>query len=225
MEYSLRQRLQNPKLKLMEASVWHPFWGVFYRVAVEIGIYLYMPAANGAPGKLCFRNNHPRSSLTYTHGPTSYNFIGRICSRSGNLCAWKTHLRLSRPLFPPGPKSKPIIGNLFDLPTGGNEWVSYRRLSRESRSDIVYLNVLGNSILALNSYQAALYSSRPLLPMLKELEPEHDSLLFKSLLSPSTGAGAGILSLYRMKNLSWHTSELCNNASSPTTSFKRISAS
>ena len=65
--------------------------------------------------------------------------------------------------------------------------------------DIIYFNVLGNSILSVNSYQAAndllnkkgaIYSDRPRLPMVKELSV----LLYRrgfeiSLLSAWDGIG------------------------------------
>ncbi|OBZ79891.1 O-methylsterigmatocystin oxidoreductase [Grifola frondosa] len=84
----------------------------------------------------------------------------------------------SRLPYPPGPKRRVFVGNLHDLPRGGNEWLKYRDLSEKYGSDIIYLQVLGNSIMAINSVQAAndlldkkgaIYSDRPRLVMLKEL--------------------------------------------------------
>ncbi|KDQ25158.1 hypothetical protein PLEOSDRAFT_1057573 [Pleurotus ostreatus PC15] len=67
-----------------------------------------------------------------------------------------------------------------------HQWVKYHEWSKKYNSDIIYLNVLGNPIVVLNSYKAAndllgvrstLYSDRPLSTMLNEL------LGWKTLLS------------------------------------------
>ncbi|KAJ7621154.1 cytochrome P450 [Roridomyces roridus] len=80
--------------------------------------------------------------------------------------------------LPPGPKPRFLVGNLKDLPTGGREWDSYAALARKYESDIIYMRVLGISILSINSFLAAnellnqrgaVWSDRPRLPMIKEL--------------------------------------------------------
>ncbi|KAJ7222133.1 cytochrome P450 [Mycena pura] len=80
--------------------------------------------------------------------------------------------------LPPGPQPRVIVGNLQDLPTGGREWDGYAALAQRFKSDIIYLRVLGTSILSLNSYhvanellnqRGAVWSDRPRLPMIKEL--------------------------------------------------------
>ncbi|KAJ6456449.1 cytochrome P450 [Mycena sanguinolenta] len=80
--------------------------------------------------------------------------------------------------FPPGPQPRFIVGNLPDLPTGGYEWEGYAALAQKFKSDIIYLRVLGTSILSINSFhvanellnqRGAVWSDRPRLPMLKEL--------------------------------------------------------
>ncbi|KDQ28638.1 hypothetical protein PLEOSDRAFT_1063469 [Pleurotus ostreatus PC15] len=79
--------------------------------------------------------------------------------------------------FPPGPRGYPIIGNLLDMPSE-LQWEKYSEWSKKYGSDIIYLNVLGNSIVVLNSYKAvndllsvrsSLYSDRPVSTMLNEL--------------------------------------------------------
>ncbi|KAJ8697465.1 hypothetical protein PTI98_004269 [Pleurotus ostreatus] len=55
--------------------------------------------------------------------------------------------------FPPGPRGYPIIGNLLDMPSE-LQWEKYSEWSKKYGSDIIYLNVLGNSIVVLNSYKA-----------------------------------------------------------------------
>ncbi|EKM55852.1 uncharacterized protein PHACADRAFT_61472, partial [Phanerochaete carnosa HHB-10118-sp] len=56
--------------------------------------------------------------------------------------------RLKRPL---GPKSLPIIGNIFDMPKA-REWLTYARWSREyGTAQIVHLRVFNTSIFVLSS--------------------------------------------------------------------------
>ncbi|KZP23269.1 cytochrome P450 [Athelia psychrophila] len=80
--------------------------------------------------------------------------------------------------YPPGPKGWPLIGNLFDAPKPGSEWVDYHEMCKKYNSDVVYLRVLGQSILVLDSIKAItelldkrsdIYSSRPWIIMLHEL--------------------------------------------------------
>ncbi|KAJ7320735.1 cytochrome P450 [Mycena albidolilacea] len=80
--------------------------------------------------------------------------------------------------LPPGPQPRFIVGNLQDLPSGGREWDSYAALAQKFKSDVIYLRVLGTSILSINSFFAAnellnqrgaVWSDRPRLPMIKEL--------------------------------------------------------
>ncbi|KAJ7631344.1 cytochrome P450 [Mycena polygramma] len=78
--------------------------------------------------------------------------------------------------FPPGPKRKPLIGNLLDVPFT-NPWATFETW-RQKYGDIVYLEVLGNSIVVLNSMtavtdllekRASNYSHRPTFTMSGEL--------------------------------------------------------
>ncbi|KZP10610.1 cytochrome P450 [Athelia psychrophila] len=64
------------------------------------------------------------------------------------------------------------------MPNGGDDWVEYRDMGVRCKSDIIYLNVLGTSIVILNSSEAindllekrsAIYSSRPRMVMLSEV--------------------------------------------------------
>ncbi|KAJ7784872.1 cytochrome P450 [Mycena maculata] len=84
-------------------------------------------------------------------------------------------VRRPRPL-PPGPRRKPIIGNLFDVPLQ-NPFAAFDTW-RKQYGDIVYLEVLGNSIVVLNGMdpitelferRAGNYSHRPVVQMVGEL--------------------------------------------------------
>ncbi|KAJ8495679.1 hypothetical protein ONZ45_g12756 [Pleurotus djamor] len=52
--------------------------------------------------------------------------------------------------LPPGPKRLPIIGNLLVMPKT-YQWAKYAQWSKEYNSDIVYLEVLTNPTIVLNS--------------------------------------------------------------------------
>ncbi|KAJ1300669.1 hypothetical protein OPQ81_002317 [Rhizoctonia solani] len=77
---------------------------------------------------------------------------------------------------PPSPVSLPLIGNILSIPSG-HEYIAFAKLGEQLNSDIVYLEVLGNKIIILNSAEAALevlekrsafHSDRPPLPMVKD---------------------------------------------------------
>ncbi|GLB41231.1 putative cytochrome P450 family protein [Lyophyllum shimeji] len=88
-------------------------------------------------------------------------------------------IRLSRSSLPlpPGPKKLPLLGNALQMPAS-RIWETFHKWSKESGSDIIHLDVLGTSIVVLNSEQATLdlfekratiYSSRPHFVMAGEL--------------------------------------------------------
>ncbi|KAK7035796.1 cytochrome P450 [Favolaschia claudopus] len=79
--------------------------------------------------------------------------------------------------LPPGPKKWPIIGNLLDMPSTF-EWLTFMEWSKKYNSDVLHLNVAGQSIIVVSSAEAAnellekragLYSDRARLPMVNEL--------------------------------------------------------
>ncbi|CAE6358775.1 unnamed protein product [Rhizoctonia solani] len=83
-------------------------------------------------------------------------------------------VRRSEVRHPPSPKSLPFVGNLFSVPPG-HEHLAFAKIGEQLESDIVYLEILGQKILVLNSAEAAsdlldkrsgLYSDRPSIPML-----------------------------------------------------------
>ncbi|KAK7449187.1 hypothetical protein VKT23_013333 [Stygiomarasmius scandens] len=70
--------------------------------------------------------------------------------------------------LPPGPKGLPLLGNILQL--GEKQWLTFTELQK-SFGDIIYLNVVGQPIIVLNSRQAAadlldrratIYSDRPI---------------------------------------------------------------
>ncbi|CAE6397209.1 unnamed protein product [Rhizoctonia solani] len=77
---------------------------------------------------------------------------------------------------PPSPTSLPLVGNLFSIPPG-HEHLAFTKLGEQLDSDIVYLELLGQKIIMLNSAEAAseimekrsaLYSDRPPIPMVTD---------------------------------------------------------
>ncbi|KAJ7092249.1 cytochrome P450 [Mycena epipterygia] len=88
--------------------------------------------------------------------------------------SWRN--RSTLPL-PPGPRKLPLVGNLLDLPAD-LAWEKYMEWSKEYNSDIIHLNLVGQSVIVLSSLEAteallekrsALYSDRSDLPMVNEL--------------------------------------------------------
>ncbi|PBK75827.1 cytochrome P450 [Armillaria solidipes] len=83
-------------------------------------------------------------------------------------------LSLNRRRLPPGPKSLPFIGNLWDVPVE-YPWLTYAQWAA-TYGDILYLDTPGNPTVVLNSAQAAAdlfekrsrnYSDRPDFTMMK----------------------------------------------------------
>ncbi|KZT03231.1 cytochrome P450 [Laetiporus sulphureus 93-53] len=86
-------------------------------------------------------------------------------------------LKHKRLPLPPGPRGLPLLGNIYDVPTS-KEWLAYEQWGRDQGSDVVYLNLCGNSVVIVNSIEAAyelferrssLYSDRPRMTMLNDL--------------------------------------------------------
>ncbi|KAF8523765.1 cytochrome P450, partial [Hysterangium stoloniferum] len=74
--------------------------------------------------------------------------------------------------LPPGSHGDFLMGNFRDMPSH-HEWETYSEWQKKYR-DLIYLNVLGTSLLYVNSAKMAyelfdkrwaIYSDRPILPM------------------------------------------------------------
>ncbi|KZP19018.1 cytochrome P450 [Athelia psychrophila] len=83
------------------------------------------------------------------------------------LATWYFSRKSAR--YPPGPKGWPLIGNLLDAPKPGSEWIDYHEMAKKYSSEMVFLRILGQSVLVLDSFEAVndlldkrsgIYSSR-----------------------------------------------------------------
>lgn len=100
---------------------------------------------------------------------------------AGCITAFTMYLikRLTRPTnlpLPPGPKNLPIFGHLLSMPRNA-EHVAYANMRRELNSDVIAMNILGQTILVLNSAEVAaelmdkkssIYSGRARIPVISD---------------------------------------------------------
>ncbi|KAJ7584750.1 cytochrome P450 [Mycena floridula] len=79
--------------------------------------------------------------------------------------------------LPPGPRKLPFIGTALEMPRE-REWETYHRWCKELHTDIIHLDVVGTSIVVLDTAEAAtelldkrsaIYSDRPRMVMVNEL--------------------------------------------------------
>ncbi|KAJ7729931.1 cytochrome P450 [Mycena metata] len=91
------------------------------------------------------------------------------------FCTWR------RKPLPPGPRGLPLIGNVFDVPKA-REWLAFAEMGRKYGSDIISLNLAGDTVIVLNSLAAtdalldersATFSDRPVFTMLNDLVGFH----------------------------------------------------
>ncbi|PPQ66787.1 hypothetical protein CVT24_008696 [Panaeolus cyanescens] len=107
-----------------------------------------------------------------------------------SLATWVIAVQLKKarrlPL-PPGPKRLPLLGHLLTIPRS-HQWTAYHQISKDLDSDIICFEVMGNTIVVLNSNQAVAdvlekksltTSDRPAFPMLRELMGWDWALPFK----------------------------------------------
>ncbi|KAJ7923381.1 cytochrome P450 [Mycena leptocephala] len=88
--------------------------------------------------------------------------------------------------LPPGPPKVPLIGNVLSIPTS-HQWITFSRWAKDYGSDVIHLDVFGQSVVVLDSYNAAtdllgssIYSNRPKLIMATELMGWENSIFFRS---------------------------------------------
>ena len=66
------------------------------------------------------------------HSTGSARLVGGTLITIILIAAWKLLFRGSvRQRFPPGPPPQPLVGNLKDIPSGGNEWDAYEALGKK----------------------------------------------------------------------------------------------
>ncbi|PPQ87679.1 hypothetical protein CVT25_011446 [Psilocybe cyanescens] len=93
----------------------------------------------------------------------------------------------ARTPYPPGPKPKPLVGNMFDFPVA-KPALRYVDWGKKYNSSILYAEALGNRVLIVNNRndaveifekRAKIYSDRPVIPMLKLMGWQHNFGFFK----------------------------------------------
>ncbi|EKM56473.1 uncharacterized protein PHACADRAFT_253615, partial [Phanerochaete carnosa HHB-10118-sp] len=109
--------------------------------------------------------------LTYTDAAVAILAILLALFLKASVTRYKQRAR-----YPPGPKGLPIIGNVLEMPKT-HEWLTFASWS-EQYGDIIYLSLLGQPMVILNSAKDAvalldkrsnIYSDRPVLIMGGEL--------------------------------------------------------
>ncbi|CEL58967.1 O-methylsterigmatocystin oxidoreductase OS=Aspergillus flavus (strain ATCC 200026 / FGSC A1120 / NRRL 3357 / JCM 12722 / SRRC 167) GN=ordA PE=2 SV=1 [Rhizoctonia solani AG-1 IB] len=134
--------------------------GTFYRSCQSASIYV----------KRIGRYNFARDNLELVGGSAGVVLL--------YLLFFKRSSKISNLPLPPGPKCWPIVGCLFSVPKDEASWKWFARLGKEEGSDLVYIRVLGQDTIIINSHQAAkdlletrssIYSDRPHMIMASEL--------------------------------------------------------
>ena len=71
------------------------------------------------------------------------------------LVAFALYTRRRRPShpYPPGPKGKPLVGNVSDMPKQ-HPWLAFFKFGKEY-GPLVYLNVMGQPVLVINDHKTA----------------------------------------------------------------------
>ncbi|PFH47283.1 hypothetical protein AMATHDRAFT_77275 [Amanita thiersii Skay4041] len=106
----------------------------------------------------------------------SYDLLATLCSFLVLIYAYdRAKKRKCRNLpLPPGPTKRFLVGNLFDVPKE-SPWIRYHELCREHKTDILHLDMMGTSLIILDTAEAAMellekrsaiYSGRPEAPMI-----------------------------------------------------------
>ncbi|TFK27925.1 cytochrome P450 [Coprinopsis marcescibilis] len=119
--------------------------------------------------------NSDYGSWKWVATPVMLYVIGSWVLGVGYIGRWRKRNPRGLP-YPPGPRGYPLIGNILDLPRT-YQWEAFSEWTGKY-GDIIYLEVLKQPILVLNSLKrvedllekrSANYSDRPKAPMLREL--------------------------------------------------------
>ena len=88
--------------------------------------------------------------------------------------------RSKRPPKPPGPKGLPILGNIFDIPSGEDQqWIHWQK-HKQLYGPISSVTVFDQTIVILNDYDLAVdvlekrsseFSDRPVMPFAGQMYP------------------------------------------------------
>ncbi|KAJ8072810.1 hypothetical protein PM082_016369 [Marasmius tenuissimus] len=93
--------------------------------------------------------------------------------------------RAKHAALPPGPPSKPLIGNILKIPRE-DPWIALTEM-KEKHGDVIFFHGLGNKVLVLNSLPAindllfkrsGVYACRPIFTVAGELMGVDHSMVF-----------------------------------------------
>ncbi|KAJ7781981.1 cytochrome P450 [Mycena maculata] len=99
---------------------------------------------------------------------SSLQTAGLVLISCASYILFRSYVRCRKSRLPPGPRGFPIVGNFYGLPkTHG--WLAFMEMSHKYNSDIISLNVMGGTVIVLNSAasvdalledKSAIYSDR-----------------------------------------------------------------
>ncbi|KAJ7745595.1 cytochrome P450 [Mycena maculata] len=108
---------------------------------------------------------------------SSLQSAGLVLISFASYLVFRFYVKRRRSPLPPGPRGLPLVGNLYDIPKR-QEWLSFMEMSRIYDSDIISLNLMGTTVIVLNSQapvdalleeRSIIYSDRPSFTILNKL--------------------------------------------------------
>ncbi|KAB5592112.1 adenylate kinase [Ceratobasidium theobromae] len=115
---------------------------------------------------------HHHLAMSPANSVSVQEIITAVSVTAGALYLLKYLNDSTKKCLPPGPRSYPLIGHLLSMPRS-SEHTEYAKISRELKSDIISLSVMGQTIVILNSAKAtselldkrsSIYSGRAQIP-------------------------------------------------------------